>query len=258
MKTPLILVLSLLAGDIAAASEIPLPRPRPVLNPEAAGRLDSTPVYAPGGPPEPSACRIRLVAGQIAEISAQPAIIGPRDCGASDVLTLDAVLLPDKTRVAVTPPAMLRCAMAEAVVNWVREDVSPALAKLGATLRTIDNYDSFDCRGRNRIAGAKLSEHGRANALDVRGFRLASGTFVELTDRALSRDFREGLRRSVCERFMTVLGPGSDGYHETHIHLDLAERAGGYRLCRWDVLDPVPIIPLPRPRPKLEAVTVAN
>jgi len=45
---------------------------------------------------------------------------------------------------------------------------------------------------------------------------------------------------------MTVLGPGSDGYHEEHIHLDLAERHNGYRICQWDVNLPVP---LPRPRP---------
>jgi hypothetical protein len=48
---------------------------------------------------------------------------------------------------------------------------------------------------------------------------------------------------------MTVLGPGSDGYHESHIHLDLAERRGNYRTCQWDVRDPAPIVPLPRPRP---------
>jgi hypothetical protein len=56
---------------------------------------------------------------------------------------------------------------------------------------------------------------------------------------------------------MTVLGPGSDGYHESHIHIDLAERHNGYKLCQWDVRDPPPPsveaaeedVPLPRPRP---------
>ena len=36
--------------------------------------------------------------------------------------------------------------------------------------------------------------------------------------------------------FTTVLGPGSDDFHKTHIHLDLIERKGGYRMCQWDVL----------------------
>jgi hypothetical protein len=29
-----------------------------------------------------------------------------------------------------------------------------------------------------------------------------------------------------------VLGPGSDAFHDDHLHLDLAERRGGYRLCQ--------------------------
>ncbi len=59
----------------------------------------------------------------------------------------------------------------------------------------------------------------------------------------------QALRKEACAKFTTVLGPGSDGYHEEHIHLDLAERRNGYRICQWDVLDPVPDVPLPRARP---------
>jgi hypothetical protein len=135
-----------------------------------------------------------------------------------DVVRLEAVLLPDKTRIAVMPPAIVRCTFAEAVVHWVREDVAPSLRALGSPLRSIDNYAAYDCRGVNRVAGAKLSEHGRANALDMRSFKLANGTAVELTDPQVSKDFRLDLRRRTCARFATVLGPGSDGYHENHIH----------------------------------------
>jgi hypothetical protein len=53
-----------------------------------------------------------------------------------------------------------------------------------------------------------------------------------------------------------VLGPGSDGYHEDHVHVDLAVRRGGHRMCQWDVREPAPElaasaapVPLPRPRP---------
>ena len=71
----------------------------------------------------------------------------------------------------------------------VREDVTPAVRALDASLKSIDNYASYDCRGRNRIAGAKLSEHGKANALDIRSLKLANGTVVELTDPRVSKDF---------------------------------------------------------------------
>jgi hypothetical protein len=48
-----------------------------------------------------------------------------------------------------------------------------------------------------------------------------------------------------------VLGPGSDGYHENHVHLDLLERRSGYRICQWDVRDPnvITAVPLPPERP---------
>lgn len=215
-------------------------------DPQATGATAST------KPDEPSACQIR-VADKIAVIEPLPSFGGPGDCGAIDVVRLEAVIQPDKSRVAVRPPATMRCTMAEALATWVREDLTTMVAPMGSPPRELDNYASYDCRGRNRVAGARISEHGLANAIDVRGVRLADGRFADFTDRKLAREFREAVRISACARFTTVLGPGSDGHHETHIHIDLAERRGGYRLCQWNVLDPaseVPKdVPLPRPRP---------
>ncbi len=224
---------------------------------------------APAAPLEPSACQLRLA--KVAVFKPLPVLAGPGECGAVDAVLLASVILPDQAKVAVTPPATLRCAMAEAVALWLREDVASAALKLGAPLRGLDNFDSYDCRGRNRVQGATLSEHGRANALDVRALRLANGEVVALTDVNVAKDWREFLRASACARFSTVLGPGSDGYHEEHIHVDLAERRGGYKMCQWEVREPVKQaektaakaeenaakleqpVPLPRPRPVANA-----
>jgi hypothetical protein len=186
-----------------------------------------------------------------------PPIAGPGECSVPDPVRLEAVVLADHSRVAITPPAILRCTMAEAIVSWVREEAAPRALDLGSPLKTLANLASFDCRGRNRIVGAKLSEHGKGNALDIHLLKLADGKVVGLTDPQIPRDFREGLRQSVCARFMTVLGPGSDGYHEDHVHVDLAERRNGYRICAWDVREPAEAppavladtVPLPRARP---------
>jgi hypothetical protein len=185
----------------------------------------------------PTDCEMRLE--KVAVFEPLHTLAGPGECGAADAVQLQSVIMPDKTKIAVAPPATLRCAMAEGVARWVREDVGPAALKLGSPLRSLDDFDSYECRGRNRVKGAMLSEHGRANALDVRGFKLADGKNIELTDVNIAKDWREQLRQSACARFTTVLGPGSDGYHEEHIHLDLAERRNGYRLCEWDVREPV-------------------
>jgi hypothetical protein len=221
-------------------------------------------------PAAPSACQLRLA--KLAVFQALGTLIGAGDCGAPDAVQLQAVVLPDQSKVAVTPPATLRCPMAEQVADWLREDVAPTLAESGPPLRVLDNFDSYECRGRNRVRAAQLSEHGRADALDVRGFRLADGREINLTDIEVAKDLREKIRLSACARFSTVLGPGSDGYHEEHVHLDLAERRNGYKLCHWELREPPPAqsaatadgagetaeptaaiaiddVPLPRPRP---------
>jgi Extensin-like protein C-terminus len=136
----------------------------------------------------------------------------------------------------------------------------------------VETLDSFDCRRRNGITDAKISEHGRANALDVRGFKLVNGAAIVLTDASVAKSLREKLRQSACARFSTVLGNGADAYHDSHVHFDLLERSNHYKICQWDVLDvaetaalaakraaaatasnPAVVnisdIPLPRPRP---------
>jgi hypothetical protein len=202
----------------------PPPQPAP-----AAKAPEPTPT------PAPSACQLRLTP-DVALVRPLPSITGPGSCGAEDVVRLEAVVLKDGQRVALAPAATLRCPMAEAVARWIREEVAPAAATLGSSARTIVTATSYDCRERDRVPGAKLSEHGRANALDLRGVTLANGTAVDLTDKAASKEFRELIRQSACNAFTTVLGPGSDDYHNSHIHLDLIERKGGYRMCQWDVL----------------------
>lgn len=243
----------LLMCDPAAAQDVPLPRPRP---PQAEPTIpaDKTsaapPAAAATAQPEPaSECMVALTP-QIAIVTPMPPITGPGACGGTDLVRLEAIVLADSSQVPVKPAATLRCSMATAIANWVREDVSVVASQLNTTLREIDNFDSYQCRGRNRVVGAQISEHGKANALDVRGFRLADGRMLSLTDRDLPPDLRERVKASVCARFTTVLGPGSDWYHEDHIHLDLAQRRSGYRLCQWDIFEPLPVTaPLPPERP---------
>jgi len=205
---------------------------------------------------EPTPCRLRL--GKLAAFKPLPVLVGPGECGAADAVLLESVTLPDETKVTFAPPATLRCTMAEQVALWLREDVLPASASLGTQMRVLEDYDSYECRGQNRVRGATLSEHGRANALDLRGFKLANGKMVELTDVNVAKEWRESLRASACVRFHTVLGPGSDGNHETHIHVDLAERRSGYKICQWDVREPVKVAEKAKPETEEKAKAAAE
>ena len=226
--------------------EVAKPQPEPD-KPAAVPQREEAAVPAP---PPLSACRVALT-DQVAIAPSVPDITGPGACGGTDLVRLEAVMIPGKGKVPLKPGGTMRCEMATAIANWIRDDMAPLAATLGTSLAELDNFDSFDCRGRNRVQGAKMSEHGRANALDVRGLKFANGQFVSFTDRASARETREKVLQSVCTRFTTVLGPGSDGYHEDHIHLDIAARRGGYKICQWDIYEPMPqIAPLmPAERP---------
>lgn len=241
---------------------VPLPKPRPPAPPawtephsfrEAAGPdFNSAEVTS-----APSDCRLRLE--KAAAIEALPRLIGPGGCGGGDMVRLDAVLLADGARVDINPAPTLRCSFAESLTAWIRDEAAPRTAKAGAAVRRVDTFDDFDCRGRNRVFGDKLSEHGKGNAVDVRAFTLADHRVIGLTDMTAPKDLREDLRDSACHRFTTVLGPGSDSHHEAHIHLDLLERRNGYRMCQWAVREPPKpetkpeiasaAVPLPQPRP---------
>ncbi len=102
---------------------IPLPRPRPAIPlPDIAAE--------PAGPSE---CQLRMTA-DIAVIEVLPPVTGASGCGIDDPVRLSAVMTKDKGRIAITPAATLRCTMAEAVANWIREEVAPIAATLGARL----------------------------------------------------------------------------------------------------------------------------
>lgn len=240
---------------------VPLPKPRPAEAPsaepeqphgkeQAAPEKDKAKEQATPAPKLPSACRLALT-DEVAIAPSIPDIRGAGGCGGEDLVRLEAIVLPDKRQVSVKPAAILRCKMAAALADWIRSDIAPLAERLGSAVSNLDNFDSFECRGRNRIVGAQLSEHGRANALDVRAFKFTDGSVISLTDRTVPRGLRETVLHSACTRFSTVLGPGSDWYHEDHIHLDLMERRNNYRICQWDVWDPLPqrapLLPAERP-----------
>jgi hypothetical protein len=241
---------------LAAAEDVPLPRPRPPqwVEPHAFREVAGEDFNSAEVTAKPSECRHRLE--QIAVIEPMPRLVGPGACGGRDMVQIKALQRAGHVRIEIRPAPVLRCEMAESFATWIQDEADPLLRQAGMALRGVDNFDDFECRGRNRVLGAKLSEHGKGNAIDVRSFTLADGRSIGLTDVAVSKDLRAALRVSACARFTTVLGPGSDGHHEGHIHLDLAERRNGYRICQWDVREPPPPaevasaqVPLPVPRP---------
>ncbi|WP_051357214.1 extensin family protein [Azorhizobium doebereinerae] len=182
----------------------------------------------------PAACAA-LVQSQIIVASPAPAIGARPGCSLPTPVELSGVRMDDGTTVALSPAAILRCDAVVAVAQWVREDLSRAAADLGSRLDTVKVAASYDCRPRNRVAGAKMSDHGQGIAMDVGGVVLEDKRVFQVKDNGLPMALQASMKASFCSRFTTVLGPGSDGYHEDHVHIDLAQRYLNIRLCRWEI-----------------------
>lgn len=244
---------------VALAEDVPLPRPRPPMwvEPQSFRAAAGPDFNSAEVTSAPTPCDYQLA--KIALIEPVPRLIGPGACGGRDMVQLDVVWLADGAHVDIKPAPVLTCEMAATFAGWLREDVAPRLTALASELHSVENYDDFECRSRNRVIGAKPSNHGNGIAVDVSSFTLADGRRIELTDVTADKPLRQALHDSACARFSTVLGPGAP-YHDGHIHLDIAQRSRGYRICEWDVREPPPTViasvlidgkpvPLPLPRP---------
>lgn len=132
--------------------------------------------------------------------------------------------------------AEMNCGLAAPLNTWLDGTVqSSAVDAFGERVVGIDVAASYACRGRNNSQGAKMSEHGFGNAIDISGFTLESGRKVSVLadwngDRNAKKFLRQ-VRGEACGEFATVLGPGSDAHHRDHIHLDLQNRRSGNAYC---------------------------
>ena len=144
-------------------------------------------------------------------------------------------------------PLTMSCPVAAALETWVITVVVPAAYQIyGQPVVELKSFGTYNCRTRNNRAGARLSEHAFANAIDISGFVLADGRTVSVLKDwrggEADRTFLRTVHSGACGPFTTVLGPGSDGMHENHLHLDLAHHnaAGTYRYCKPKIDMPLP------------------
>lgn len=192
-----------------------------------------------------NACFARNLVTLSAYIKTSGAIEGKGICGLDRPLRVSAV--EDGTVSLGERSLVMSCPMTAALEAWVKTAVMPAAyARYGSPVVEIRNFGTYNCRGRNNVPGAPLSEHAFANAFDFTGVKLANGYTVTVktgwNGSATDRVFLREITAAACGPFTTVLGPGSDAQHEDHLHLDLARHnvRGTYRYCK-----PHPDVPMP-------------
>ena len=211
MRWGLILaMLPLLASCIPSGERRPPPTPAPTL---------------PAARPAPPAaatlqCHVALAREQVGFRVLQDRQFGG-GCSALGAVQLTEIGTP------VTNLGAMTCPLARAFAAWVREAVQPeARRRFDSPVRRIESFGTYACRPVNSQAGARLSEHAFANAVDVAAFVLADGRRITVlegwNDRDEDvRDFLRAVHRAGCRRFSVGLGPDSDSFHRNHLHFDL-------------------------------------
>ena len=200
------------------------PRPRPQ-DLGASVELASAPVAEEEAPTTKSKKREKQT--KKGSVCGDPAIKGERlapikakvkGCGLAEPVKITSI-----DGIRLNQPATISCDTASAFKEWINSALRPAMGNREVV--EIRIAASYICRTRNNVKGAKISEHGRGKALDVAGFVFSDGKVW-----TVASDYNKQIRKAhkgACGIFGTTLGPGSDGYHEDHLHFDIARYNGG-------------------------------
>ncbi len=209
------------------------------------GHIDVPPDWNPWAPLEIAAQPNWLTRHKLARLSDDPAM-----CNAVlSASTLAHVSVPDndagegcgwQAAVRVSdarfgPAFTLSCPATVSLAMWDHHAVQPAArAHFGQGVARVEHLGSYACRNVRGAGGEgqRRSQHARANALDVAGFRLADGRRVRvLADwdgQGAEAAFLREVHGGACRFFQASLGPGYNAAHRDHFHLD----RGAFRLCR--------------------------
>ncbi|MBE1283104.1 MAG: extensin-like protein [Rhodobacteraceae bacterium] len=191
---------------------------RPDLRPESVVQAG---LFSRRKPPKKgSVCGDRYIRGE--KVGAVSSSV--RGCGISD-----AVRVTEVSGVRLSQGAVMNCQTAQALKDWVEKGVKPTFRRRGpiVEMRVAAHYV---CRTRNHKAGAKISEHGKGNAIDISAFIMKDGEVITVAEGWKGSSTRSLLQKAhsrACGPFGTVLGPRADRYHLDHFHLDTARHRGG-------------------------------
>jgi hypothetical protein len=157
----------------AAAVTAKNPPAWPKTLPEAKEQVEETKIDA-FSPQEIAAAKSRctgLLKG-LDVVVIEEAPIKSGACGAPAPVQL--VSVGKNPQVALSPPVTMTCEMVAALHQWVTQDLQPLAKKhLASPIVGIDTMSSYSCRNAYGRKRGNLSEHGRANAVDIRSFHTA-------------------------------------------------------------------------------------
>ncbi|HEY8126175.1 MAG TPA: extensin family protein [Methylocystis sp.] len=238
-KVEIALALALSVGAASAGSlDAPSPPRRPQFQtvplPEAKPAVGAKPQQVE--PQSDGDCIAKLPAAGVAFEPAEAPTGGLDGCAIEAPVRLVSVTVGVR-RVAFDAKPLLACAFALQFSDYVKNLLAPlGAAMTGASLVAIDTGPGYECRGRNHDNEVKLSAHAKGLALDVAAFVFSDGRKIQIDAQPDSQSiaYVKTLRTAACGWFTTILGPGTDAYHATHLHFDVERHGsnGTYRICQ--------------------------
>ncbi len=142
------------------------------------------------------------------------------ECNHKNAITLDRSLTPYSATLSMS------CPLAAALYTWERHAVIPAAKKhFGQTVSRIETFGAYSCRRVNGARTGNWSEHAAGNAVDIAGFRLASGRVIMVKEwfgkKTPEGEFLNEVRDEACSLFSATLSPDYNAFHADHLHLDM-------------------------------------
>lgn len=224
-------------GETPAGEEAPVPPRRPdTLAPPATAPLAQEKLtHLPAVECEESllARGVELDRKRVIGVPDNPA------CAISGPVILVSIRDPADASKSVRFPdrPLIACAMAERIADYTFQTLMPmARESLKGEITAIGTGPGYTCRTRNHLPGAKMSSHSTGLAIDI--MHIEYGSKQRFTVETLTGDgqqqFLKSLLTSACVVFNTVLGPASDSFHRTNIHIDIEPRGkdGKSKFCQ--------------------------
>lgn len=122
-------------------------------------------------------CNVQLQGIEFVATPSDPVRDGA--CGVPAAVEL--ISIGRNPQVTLSQPMVVSCEMVVALDRWLKAEVQPAARELlGSPVVRMDVMSGYSCRNAYGRKKSRLSEHGRANALDIRAFMLQRGDSVDV------------------------------------------------------------------------------
>ncbi|MGE5514077.1 MAG: extensin family protein [Bacteroidota bacterium] len=163
-------------------------------------------------------CQILLNGVDAVVIPAEPMRDG--ECGAPAPVQL--VSIGSNPQIALSPPPTVTCELVAALAKWLSAEVQPAARDLlGGPIIRLEVMSDYSCRNAYARLKARLSQHGRANAVDISRFVTERGQVAEVrTDWGVTeRDIRIQIatRDAAARTATAAAGEGApEASHDEH------------------------------------------